>query len=152
MNNRLGYLSILFLTFCLRCKHEARIEETPLQKEDIDEYLKISLDILSYTGTPTHNKDKEMLMFSDQGAWFAYSIPDSITKGQGFSGPFLMTQENGVWSSAMLSQILIKIDQNEPVANVAQSLGRFGFANADHIQSLLADTVGQRGKVAVRRD
>ncbi|MEW7277113.1 trehalase family glycosidase [Aquimarina sp. 2201CG1-2-11] len=119
MNNKLGYLSILFLIFCLGCKQEATLKESPesstVVKETQEEYLITSMDILNYVGTPKHKKDKEMLMFSDQGAWFAYSIPDSITVGQGFSGPFLMTQQNGVWSSAMLSQLLIQSDKNKPV-------------------------------------
>lgn len=46
-----------------------------------------------------------MLMFSDQGAWFAYGLPDSLTGYGGFSGPFLMTQENGVWIGPSLTQL-----------------------------------------------
>ena len=46
-------------------------------------------------------------MFSDQGAWFSYSFPDSISSVTGFSGPFLMTQQNGVWSSQSLVNLVI---------------------------------------------
>ncbi len=50
-------------------------------------------------------------MFSDQGAWFAYSFPDSTSKVTGFSGPFLMTQQNGIWSSASLTNLVIENTQ-----------------------------------------
>ena len=45
-------------------------------------------------------------MFSDQGAWFAYALPTSETT-LGFSGPFLMTEQNGIWLSNSLSQLEI---------------------------------------------
>lgn len=65
-------------------------------------------NILNYKITPKSAFDKSGLMFSDQGAWFAYSFPDTISNFGGFSGPFLMTQQNGVWSSANLSQLVLK--------------------------------------------
>ena len=70
-------------------------------------------DVLNYHITPKSNFDKSGLMFSDQGAWFAYSFQDSINYTAGFSGPFLMTQQNGVWSSPSLSQLNIKIKDSE---------------------------------------
>jgi putative isomerase len=65
-------------------------------------------NVLDYTITPKNSFDKSGLMFSDQGAWFAYSFPDTISNFGGFSGPFLMTQQNGVWSSSSLTQINLK--------------------------------------------
>ncbi|MDD7914847.1 MGH1-like glycoside hydrolase domain-containing protein [Polaribacter ponticola] len=47
-------------------------------------------------------------MFSDKGAWFAYSFPNSTSKIIGFSGPFLMTQQNGIWSSKSLVNLNIE--------------------------------------------
>lgn len=41
--------------------------------------------------------------FSDLGAWHAYSLPTRFTGG--FSGPFLMTQQNGVWASPSLANL-----------------------------------------------
>ena len=59
--------------------------------------------LLDYRISPESKFDKNGLMFSDQGAWFAYGLSDN-TRQVGFSGPFLMTQENGVWlSNALLS-------------------------------------------------
>jgi len=74
-------------------------------------HLKFSENILDYHLTPTQKFDKSGLMFSDQGAWFAYSFPDSISSTTGFSGPFLMTQQNGVWSSAAITNLVIENTQ-----------------------------------------
>ena len=76
-------------------------------KEIQKDYLLYSKNILDYQITPTKKFDKSGLMFSDQGAWFAYSFPDS-TDIAGFSGPFLMTQQNGVWASSSLVNLSIK--------------------------------------------
>lgn len=64
--------------------------------------------VLNYKVIPNNAFDKSGLMYSDQGAWFAYSLPDSLTENTGFSGPFLMTQQNGVWSSANLTALKFK--------------------------------------------
>jgi len=72
-------------------------------------YLEYSKNILDYRITPKDAFDKSGLMFSDQGAWFAYSFPDSTSIIEDFSGPFLMTQQNGVWSSNSLASIRITI-------------------------------------------
>jgi putative isomerase len=76
-------------------------------KEEGNCYLKFSQNILTYSISPKDKFDKSGLMFSDQGAWFGYSFPDS-THNTSFSGPFLMTQQNGIWSSESL--VNLKID------------------------------------------
>jgi len=63
------------------------------------------LNMLDYNITPVSPTDRSSLAFSDQGAWFAYGLPDKLEYYGGFSGPFLMTQENGVWVSPSLSQL-----------------------------------------------
>lgn len=77
-------------------------------KEERKDYLKYSKNILNYQVIPTTKFDKSGLMFSDQGAWFAYSFPDSTLKVTGFSGPFLMTQQNGIWSSSSLTNLVLE--------------------------------------------
>ncbi|NJW51786.1 MGH1-like glycoside hydrolase domain-containing protein [Salinimicrobium oceani] len=71
-------------------------------------------------------------MFSDQGAWFAYSIPDNEEQ-QGFSGPFLMTQDNGIWSSPAMVQLEL-LQEEKPVRftshNSLSSLGFLEFTQA----------------------
>lgn len=60
-------------------------------------------DVLDYHGTPDSCYDRSSFVFSDQGAWFGFGIHDQrLESTVGFSGPFLMTQENGVWASKEL--------------------------------------------------
>ncbi|MBI9052947.1 MAG: glycoside hydrolase [Bacteroidales bacterium] len=62
---------------------------------------------ISFSGTPNSSYDRSIFSFSDQGAWFSYSFPDTNSQVLGFSGPFLMTQENGAWISKCLSKLQI---------------------------------------------
>lgn len=73
-------------------------------KEKQSEYS-LTADILDFNGTPDSPEDRTPLAFSDQGSWFAYSLPDKPEYYGGFSGPFLMTQDNGVWISTVLSRL-----------------------------------------------
>ena len=95
-NNNLLCTISLFLGLLISC------ENAPTKKFHKKNY---SNNILNYKGTPYFSKDKRMLMFSDQGAWFAYSFPDTVLSLNGFSGPFLMTEQNGVWSSVSLATL-----------------------------------------------
>jgi len=74
-------------------------------------------NLLDYKGTPQSAEDKSFLAFSDKGSWFAYSIPNSSAQN-GFSGPFIMSQENGVWLGPSLLNIHIK-DLNETNENLS---------------------------------
>ena len=69
-------------------KHTSLLEADPA--------LYLFDNVLDYNITPESAFDKSGLMFSDQGAWFAYGLSDTLNP-LGFSGPFLLTQENGVW-------------------------------------------------------
>jgi glucosidase len=94
-------ISILILIVVFGCKTEtSRISKTS--------YTNFSKNILDYKITPKDAFDKSGLMFSDQGAWFANSFPDSTSNFNGFSGPFLMTQQNGVWSDKSLVSFKIQ--------------------------------------------
>lgn len=101
----MGYKNILaaiLILSMISCKQNSTKQVNPSKKTD---YLSLSNNILDYTGTPKNRTERDMLMFSDQGAWFGYSLPDTAASYGGFSGPFLMTQENGVWVSPSLSQL-----------------------------------------------
>jgi len=88
----------LLVIFLIGCKEE--------QKEVIKTtHLEFSKNSLDYRITPKDSLDKSGLMFSDQGAWFAYGLTDTEIPLPGFSGPFLMTQQNGIWSSMSLSRL-----------------------------------------------
>jgi putative isomerase len=82
------------------------------------DHLALSQNILDYRLSPKDSLDKSGLMFSDQGAWFAYSLPEIDRSILGFSGPFLMTQQNGIWSSNLLSRLnLFQGHHHDPLLN-----------------------------------
>lgn len=95
---------LILLTACQKKKEDHIIQNW--------EHLEFSKNSLDYRITPKQKFGKDGLMFSDQGAWFAYSFSDS-TGIDGFSGPFLMTQQNGVWSSKSLANLLLKDHENK---------------------------------------
>ena len=70
-------------------------------------------DILNFQITPQSKFDKNGLMFSDQGAWFGFSFPNNSSNYGSFSGPFLMTQQNGIWSSQSLVKLNLYDDSNK---------------------------------------
>ncbi len=73
-------------------------------------------DVLDYSGTPDSAQDRRFLAFSDQGAWFGYGFPTDTADFGGFSGPFLMTQENGKWCGPALSRLqLIKAGSRQVI-------------------------------------
>jgi putative isomerase len=93
--NVIIYLSLtLFLFYCSTSEYQEDSFSTSLPS-----------NILDYTGTPSSPKDRSSLAFSDQGAWFAFGFSNKENKTLGFSGPFLMTQGQGEWSSKVLSQL-----------------------------------------------
>ena len=102
MNKQLFILFIILATIFSCSKSEK--QESKINYG----YLDYSKNILDYTITPKDAFDKSGLMFSDQGAWFAYSFPKTTKNITGFSGPFLMTQQNGVWSSASLTNLVLE--------------------------------------------
>lgn len=89
---------IIILCFFICCKPSTEQTKT---SEDYT-YLEYSKNSLDYSVTPKNAFDKSGLMFSDQGAWFAFSFPDSTSLSSGFTGPFLMTQQNGVWKNSLV--------------------------------------------------
>lgn len=87
-------------------------------------------DVLDYRGTPDSCYDRSSFVFSDQGAWFGFGIHDEPQASTvGFSGPFLMTQENGVWASEELIGIKtgnqqfdqsLKLESNAYLSHIEQ--------------------------------
>lgn len=107
---------LLVLFFNLSC----HTSKTSPQNEEATRFLDFSEDILDYHIIPIDAKDRSGLMFSDQGAWFAYGLPKGATNGIGFSGPFLMTQQNGVWLSASFLNTRIEIEgHSKPLRSIS---------------------------------
>lgn len=96
----------LALTMCMlnSCKN------TPEILPSKNTSLEFSKNVLDYTVTPKQKFDKSGLMFSDQGAWFAYGFHEEEGESIGFSGPFLMTQQNGVWLTTSFTNLMIKVN------------------------------------------
>ena len=98
-------------------------------------YLEYSKNVLDYRITPKDSLDKSGLMFSDQGAWFGFGFPDSTDIIEDFSGPFLMTEQNGVWSSSSLAPIRITIGDH-PVYPKKENI-IYQFAYSSHLEQQL---------------
>ncbi len=96
-----GYLCIV-LILAWSCNQQS-------PKQDIVTFKNLvwSKNQLDYRISPKDSLDKDGLMFSDQGAWFAFGLQDSTSSSGGFSGPFLMTQDNGIWFSKTLPNFVL---------------------------------------------
>ncbi|PIB38267.1 trehalase [Maribacter sp. 4G9] len=103
-------LTLILFLLLFSCK---RNETNNTSSSNNINHLLFSQNILNFKGVPKTKADRDMLMFSDNGAWFAYGLQDSEIALAGFSGPFLMTQENGVWISPSLTQLELSNDSND---------------------------------------
>ncbi|CAL2082778.1 Glycoside hydrolase, family GH63 lipoprotein precursor [Tenacibaculum sp. 190524A02b] len=114
------YILVLFIVLfsCKQNKNEK--PKITYKKENYS-------NLLDYKFSPQEKFDKKGLIFSDQGAWFGYSIPESIGESIGFSGPFLMTQQNGVWLTTSFNALTITKKDNFPI--VLQRLKSNGYAS-----------------------
>jgi len=61
--------------------------------------LEAAQNSINYKGNPLNATDRKSLAFSDKGAWFGFGFLEPSVVQAGFSGPFLMTEQNGVWLS-----------------------------------------------------
>lgn len=76
--------------------------------------LESAKNSLNYKGNPAKAEDRNSLAFSDKGAWFAFGFLDTSNTQAGFSGPFLMTEQNGIWlSPSFVSLQLTDKNKNE---------------------------------------
>lgn len=98
-------ITLVFILVLLSCNTKQKTEPKKTFKY---------ANILDYRINPKHKFDKDGLMFSDQGAWFAYSLPKETGESLGFSGPFLMTQQNGVWLTTSFMNLSIIESSNHP--------------------------------------
>ncbi len=140
------HLFVFGLMFNLGCNTSKESQKT----EDTASFLNFSKNSLDYHSTPKDAKDRSGLMFSDQGAWFAYGQPKESKASIGFSGPFLMTQQNGVWLSASFMGATIKVDDTfEPLTtesshSYASHLENYYSSKRLSIQDLLVLKTGTR--------
>ncbi|MCK5440797.1 MAG: trehalase [Maribacter sp.] len=116
--NKETILATLFILTLFCCKENNPINTGTTIKTN---YLEVSQNILNFRSSPKVSSARDMLMFSDQGAWFAYGLPESKPNYGGFSGPFIMTQDNGAWISPNLAQLQIN--------NIAKDKGLIDWGN-----------------------
>ena len=113
------FLSLIALqSFLISCEQKPQQAKT---NEDITN-REFTKNIIDYVGVPDAPRDRNMLVFSDQGAWFGFSLPDNKQKYCGFTGPFLMTQQNGVWASKNSMQVNLVSQQGNPKLNWENAL------------------------------
>ncbi|WP_291868994.1 trehalase family glycosidase [Maribacter sp.] len=125
LNKNLYCIVVLILFFNFSCNNQKKTKK--IDAEHV--FLNHSKNVLDYHITPKDSVDKSGLMFSDQGAWFAYGLHKESVESIGFSGPFLMTQQNGVWLSTSLMNATIKVD------NKFQSLkSKKGYSYSSHLE------------------
>ena len=79
-------------------------------------------NILNYKGIPAAKEDRSVFMFSDLGAWHGYGLPDSTFPGT-YTGPFLMTMENGIWLSKALSKFAILDSESRKSLDLREAMG-----------------------------
>ena len=84
--------------------------------------LELSKNSLNYQGNPMNSTDRKPLAFSDKGAWFAFGFLESSDVQAGFSGPFLMTEQNGVWLSSSFVSLHLKDENQQEAINWKTSL------------------------------
>jgi putative isomerase len=84
--------------------------------------LEASKNSLNYQGNPMNATDRKPLAFSDKGAWFAFGFLESSNVQAGFSGPFLMTEQNGVWLSSSFVSLHLKDEKQQQAINWKTSL------------------------------
>ncbi|WP_097046199.1 MGH1-like glycoside hydrolase domain-containing protein [Flagellimonas pacifica] len=126
MCNKIFLASLCILNLSIACTSKKTKKQLSYT---VTKHLEHSNSIQNYVGTPNTKDDREMLMFSDQGAWFAYSLPNSESSSVGFSGPFLMTQENGVWLSPTLTEIELINSKDNKIFNWKNTANQNSYAS-----------------------
>nr|WP_199000640.1 trehalase family glycosidase [Flavobacterium sp. ASV13] len=77
--------------------------------------LESAQNSINYKGNPANATDRKPLAFSDKGAWFGFGFLEASEIQAGFSGPFLMTEQNGVWLSPSFVSLQL-LDENKQQA------------------------------------
>ncbi|WP_422361944.1 MGH1-like glycoside hydrolase domain-containing protein [Reichenbachiella sp.] len=101
---------IIFIGLCLvACGNQVDTDGINLQSN-----FPNTLDL---SGAPANAKDRSVYSFSDLGAWHSYSL--SPKPSGGFVGPFLMTDDNGLWASNQL--VTLQLSLGERVLDLASA-------------------------------
>jgi putative isomerase len=134
LKNTIRPIVVFVLLFNLSCNTSKESQEIDVENPA----LGFSENILDYHISPKDAFDRSGLMFSDQGAWFAYGLHKEPNEAMGFSGPFIMTQQNGIWLSASLLSAMVKVNAT------SESLTRNNSSSdASHLENSYSSTTLQ---------
>lgn len=84
--------------------------------------LETSKNSLNYKGNPVNATDRKSLAFSDKGAWFGFGFLETAQVQGGFSGPYLLTEQNGVWISPSFVSLNLTDKNQQELINWKTSL------------------------------
>lgn len=84
--------------------------------------LESAKNSINFKGNPANATDRKSLAFSDKGAWFAFGFLNASNVQAGFSGPFLMTEQNGVWLSSSFVSLQLKDEKGQDIIDWKSSL------------------------------
>lgn len=91
------------LVVFVACQQRAGSEIKNLQSEFSNTF--------DLTGIPASPKDRSVYSFSDLGSWHSYSL--SPAPSGGFVGPYLMTDDNGLWASKQLVTLQLSFGERK---------------------------------------
>ncbi|MBC9796257.1 MGH1-like glycoside hydrolase domain-containing protein [Sinomicrobium weinanense] len=140
MNKHIFYGTACMLSLFLACNRPQ--QDKPDKDRRLHTNLELTKNSINYTGEPRSKKDRDMLMYSDQGAWFAYGFTDTPATYGGFTGPFLMTQDNGEWLAKSLARVqLTNPENNTPLVRWEKDLDHRNAYHSHLEQVFENDTV-----------
>lgn len=127
---QITWLFLSLLTFCSSCTPNS---PTDTQNQVAPAYGQMNFpDILNLEGLPDSASDRSVYIMTDKGAWFGYALPgaEKPELAGSFTGPFIMTQDNGTWLSRSLSQLhLLHATSGKkiPFANNAKIVSKHAY-------------------------
>lgn len=113
-----NYLLVLCLPLLLLCLEGCTPQADSVVKTDPVDWPSKFPNVLDLHASPDSAFDRGPSAFSDRGSWFAYALPqtDEGAAIGSFAGPYLFTQDNGVWISRFLSQLEIAVVGEQPIS------------------------------------
>ena len=79
------------------------------------------INVLNLNNSPDSPKDEGLNVFFDLGSWMGFSLSNKETN-TGFSGPYILGLEHGIWSSKNFTSIdLISENGNSLLTNLYSS-------------------------------
>ncbi|GAA4838150.1 MGH1-like glycoside hydrolase domain-containing protein [Algivirga pacifica] len=112
------------------------------QKHSLSDYnyhRKHFKNILDLKGIPVTPQDEHLSSFSDLGSWHSFGLPKDSDKAAfgGFTGPFVMRQQESEW----ISPELLKLTLHDPVSGKAIALSEGKLIKNDFYPGILQQEI-----------